>query len=87
LDGMRNADTTRKSSEPELAQIGNVKAVSMAALSEAKLISKPEFGWLYVSGNEKCLMTVEIVAPQDNEDELKLVRTVFTKSFEAAWAK
>jgi hypothetical protein len=87
IDAARNAATTRKTSNPQPARIGNVTAMTIAAVSEARIISKPELALLYYSAAQQCLMSVEIVAPAEEEQDLKIVQTVFAESFRASWVR
>jgi hypothetical protein len=87
LDSTRRAATTRKTSDAKVEQIGNLNAIALAAVSETNIISKPELAWLYVSGTQQCLMSVEIVAPVDDEDDQKVVKAIFAESFKASWVR
>jgi hypothetical protein len=87
IDATRNASTTKKATDPKTSQVGNLAAVSMVTVSDTKTISKPEVMYLYVSAMPECLLTVEIIGPTDQEDDYKMVQTVFAETFKASWGK
>ena len=87
VDLARNAPATKKISDPAQEKIGNLQALSLLALSDAKNISKPALSWLYISATQPVLATIEIVGPADQEDDLKIVQQVFAESFKAGWVQ
>jgi hypothetical protein len=87
VDLARNAVTIKKASDPKSEQLGNVQALSLVTVSDAKNMAKPALSWLYITAAQECNMTVEIVGPTDEEDNLKAVQNIFSQTFKASWAK
>jgi len=87
VDLARNAVTIKKAGDPKAEQLGNLQALSLLTVSDPKTMAKPALSYLYVTAAQECNMTVEIIGPTDEEDNLKVVESVFSQTFKASWAK
>ena len=71
----------------EAVKSGNAPVKYLIAEGESPQISRKEAMVVYLGIHPKCLMFLEITMPADKGDELKLVNTVLTSTFDAGWMR
>jgi hypothetical protein len=71
----------------EAGKFGNAPVKYLIAEGESPQISKKEATMVYLGVHPSCLMFLEITMPADKADELDLVNTVLTSTFNAGWIR
>lgn len=87
FDGLLRAYTSPSTGKRQLLRLGKLQAWEQLIAGTSEAISRKELAVVLVSADSRCLLTVEMVAPEDQKEVLEATYQVLKETFTAGWTE